>query len=441
MHEDDGGELNGLKLPKNFIPVTHENYSDWHSIICPAEPEDNTKIPMYPKTLVYNGGITEYSIEEIRSLRYRKNHNSSRLNVPVVETEQAIQSILVRPEHESSHDKLNVEEALQMQGIQQHQEKVLESTHQSNLHIQSLQQHEYFAPAVNEHSYFHQASNESHQFHMQPPQRAFQEQLPQRAFQEQPLHDSFQAQHIDGNSNVQQHSIQHQHHEQILQQNCFSKPEHSFQQQDQHMFPQNHSILQNALLQPSPFDRGDNSGLKMSFHELTQAEAPAESSAVHKAYIDIWQNTFEEIAEVPQQKQREPIVIYEEPQLNVSAMKTPIKDLSTDDLAETASRGGLDIAAAAQPCDGAKRIAIFEDDSSSYESRRSIAFDPALNTQAFNFNLNAMHVSTPQNNNVTSNVSNIDALKSSKKQLFEKEPEKILSVIYEETKSYGYVFL
>lgn len=423
MHEDESGELSGLNLPKNFIPVTHENYSDWHSIIYPGEPEDNTKISMYPKRLIYNGGITEYSIEEIRSLRYRKNHNSSRLNVPVIETQQAIQSILACTEYEEPHDKLNESgDALQMQGIQQHQEKILESMQQSNLHVHSLHQNDYYSPAVNEHSYFHQANNESHA------------QSPQRVLQEQPLHVSFQAQHIDRNSNVQ-HSIQ-LHAEQM--QNCFSKPEHSFQQPEQHLFPQTHSIFEKSLQQPIAFDREENAGEKMSFHELAQAELPMENNTVHKDYIDIWQNTFEEIAEVPQQKQHEPIVIYEEPQINVSAMKTPIKDLSTDDLAETASRGGLDVAAAAQPCDGAKRIAIFEDDDI-YEPRRSIVLDAGLNTQAFNFNLNAMHVSTPQNNNVSNNVPNDEALKSSKKQLFEKEPEKLLSIIFEETKSYGYV--
>ncbi|KRT78133.1 protein kinase [Oryctes borbonicus] len=123
-----------------------------------------------------------------------------------------------------------------------------------------------------------------------------------------------------------------------------------------------------------------------------------------------------------------------------ASMKTPIKILSDDDLAETGSRGGLDIAATAQPVDGAI-INLEEDTNSSYGEALSYQgmesqgnFD-ITNTQMFNFNLTAMKVSTPapERLNVIVNHADVD---SSKKQLFNTE-EKALSTIFEETKSYA----
>ncbi|KAJ8951176.1 hypothetical protein NQ314_007716, partial [Rhamnusium bicolor] len=48
-----------------------------------------------------------------------------------------------------------------------------------------------------------------------------------------------------------------------------------------------------------------------------------------------------------------------------SAMKTAFKDLNADELAETGSRGGMDIAATAQATDSAKPMPLFSDNSSS----------------------------------------------------------------------------
>lgn len=78
-----------------------------------------------------------------------------------------------------------------------------------------------------------------------------------------------------------------------------------------------------------------------------------------------------------------------------TALKTPLKDISADDLAETGSRGGLENAAAAQPCDEAKRISIFEDETNSYILPNSFPHNETINTQAFCFNLNNMKASTP----------------------------------------------
>lgn len=114
-------------------------------------------------------------------------------------------------------------------------------------------------------------------------------------------------------------------------------------------------------------------------------------------------------------------------------MKTPLKTISTADLAETGSRGGLDIAAAAQPTDDAKRLPIYEDDGSSSPVRNTL--DNSLNTQVFNFDLNAMKVSTPFKS--TQQVDSAPPpFSGPTKQLFAMEQDS-LSTIVEESKSYG----
>lgn len=122
-----------------------------------------------------------------------------------------------------------------------------------------------------------------------------------------------------------------------------------------------------------------------------------------------------------------------------ASMKTPIKILSDDDLAETGSRGGLDIAAAAQPVDSA--IINLDDDTNSsygdampYQGMEQGNYDIS-STQAFNFNLTSMKVSTPLQDRLSGSTHTAD-VESSKKQLFHSE-QKALSTILEETKSYG----
>ncbi|XP_022901920.2 mitotic checkpoint serine/threonine-protein kinase BUB1-like [Onthophagus taurus] len=115
-----------------------------------------------------------------------------------------------------------------------------------------------------------------------------------------------------------------------------------------------------------------------------------------------------------------------------SAMKTPLKTLSTDDLVETGSRGGLDIAMAAQPVDSARNVTNLDDRNPIYQGTGSREVE-CPDTQMFNFNLNAMKVSTPQSKeqqqqNVERNVNN----GSTKKVLFER-----LSTILEESKTYS----
>lgn len=125
-------------------------------------------------------------------------------------------------------------------------------------------------------------------------------------------------------------------------------------------------------------------------------------------------------------------------------MKTAFNVLNADELAETGSRGGMDVAATAQAADSAKPgIPIFSDNSSSSygdnlaDNDQNDEFDRlTCNTQMFNFNLNAMKVSTPCKELINTRPLSEEELNNSRKQLFAKT--EILSTILEETKSdYG----
>jgi hypothetical protein len=91
VHEDSGDSNDNLKL-SNFVTATSENYSDWIVSLTIPEPKDDRMIPMYPKTKVYSEISTEYSLEELRALRYLCKKN--RLAVAATEVNQAVQSIL-----------------------------------------------------------------------------------------------------------------------------------------------------------------------------------------------------------------------------------------------------------------------------------------------------------------------------------------------------------
>lgn len=154
--------------------------------------------------------------------------------------------------------------------------------------------------------------------------------------------------------------------------------------------------------------------------------------------------------------------IQEQPQLKGQAMKTPIKTLNTDDLVETGSRGGMDVAMAAQPeADSAKPMPTFSDDSSSsFEDIRNnvvgqqqqqqlfgacapptMDLNDSTSTQTFFFNMNKIYVSTP-NNKVTlnNNATSEEEMLNTKKQLFPETDEdkvKLSTILEEETKYLG----
>lgn len=144
--------------------------------------------------------------------------------------------------------------------------------------------------------------------------------------------------------------------------------------------------------------------------------------------------------------------IYEESNLDLvehaqpkgAAMKTPFKVLCSEDLAETGSRGGLEFAAAAQPIDSAANLIILDDEDSNSVERNVVPIPGVSfsnvnspNTQLFNFNLNAMKVSTPQPSKNKINEQDVEQ-NSTKRQLFGRHNNG-LSIICEETKNSGCV--
>lgn len=240
----------------------------------------------------------------------------------------------------------------------------------------------------------------------------------------------------------------------------------------------------NKIQQPRIFGQNMPEGMKPSFHSTSishqnknlQNESILSNSgndmnvlwrssnddSMNESVNVLWRSSnddsMNESAYQPKKPNVSKFTIYEEsnvqeglPSSKVSAMKTmPFKVLSDAELAETGSRGGHDIAAAAQPSDGAKRTEIFEDDSSSSFTEAGVPLSarfPELNatcnTQVFNFNLNAMKVSTPQSKQIQQEdgfSGNDDGLAAARKQLFSgEEPDKkhMSTILEETTKSSG----
>ncbi|XP_060527401.1 mitotic checkpoint serine/threonine-protein kinase BUB1-like [Cylas formicarius] len=123
-----------------------------------------------------------------------------------------------------------------------------------------------------------------------------------------------------------------------------------------------------------------------------------------------------------------------------NAMKTAFRTLNADELVETGSCSGMDVAMAAQPADGAKPMPNlpFSDSSSSSFGDAVDPVAPAdisCNTEQFCINLNVMQVSTP--NPKWPGPPQLADQHSTRKMLFSeaKAPEKGLSTIIEESKS------
>lgn len=65
VHEDDAP-------PINFPSATKETYRDWFVSLTIPEVYDSKWLPQYPKARVYVDKTTEYSLEELRAVRYRQ---------------------------------------------------------------------------------------------------------------------------------------------------------------------------------------------------------------------------------------------------------------------------------------------------------------------------------------------------------------------------------
>ncbi|KAG5889015.1 hypothetical protein JTB14_033944 [Gonioctena quinquepunctata] len=256
-----------------------------------------------------------------------------------------------------------------------------------------------------------------------------------------------------------QRSIALQLHQNEVFHRSVQEPQNSFQQGTSQAIHESHCLQQS--LQPSFLKQEQplTANHIQSPHYMQQDEA---KSNEQQTAFSIWTKSAVgndlEIVSSPQSFPK-PVstnfVVYEQSiqesqphiQAKGSTMKTAFKVLNADELAETGSRGGMDIADTAQAADSAKPMPLFSDNSSSSfeeipNQEQNREFDDSCNTYAFNFNLNAMKVSTPQNKRpVLSTITTEEEFGNIKKQLFTEpkimEKDKALSTIFEETKSYG----
>lgn len=244
-----------------------------------------------------------------------------------------------------------------------------------------------------------------------------------------------QIQHQHPSISQHQHSMNHSQHLYPAMMQPMQSPNHSYPQM--HNLP---PIENSAYNEPKTYTNlALQSPLTQTYQNHSAMRTIADTQQMHKSLsedsaishgvdmFNLWSNSDTSSPVVPIRPQQ-PLAHFSayadspttsswfQPQIEPkgNAMKTPIKILNDDELAETGSRGGLDHAAAAQPTDGAKRV--FEEDD----------VDLAANTEVFN--LNAMHVSTPQNkmNNENAPPPPMDHLKSTKKKLFEHQMSDIM---------------
>lgn len=373
---------------------------------------------MYPKSIVYSTQNTELSIEEIRSQKYLRPKPSNRLNVPQAEMQQAIQSIL-------GDQQLNQDDEIIIVGddVGEMRESVNASVSRQQLQADFRQ-----LPAVPR----QEIQGDFRQF------SAMQTSVSRQDFEQLPAVSRQEIQGDFRQLSAMQTTVSQQDFEQLpaMQDQYFEMPQ-----------PANTFTRPSQRPEPTANDpKPEKTPVKVNLF------SPQANKSVENFKYGIWDSPGEESCttmNLPPKKNFMRFDVFEEsPETpretgnrpppdgrftpRGSAMKTPFKVISADDLAETGSRGGLD--AVAQPSDGAKRLPIFEDDDDDddEEEGEGDAFNASCNTQMFNFNLNAMKVSTPQKQTVAVGVKE----QQQQQARFGKE-EKSLSTILEESKSYG----
>ncbi|KAF5288973.1 hypothetical protein FQA39_LY03852 [Lamprigera yunnana] len=385
VHVDNEAEARGLRLPDNFNQITLEDSLDeWKPLICFPEDQDPARFTMYPKDKVYCSPGTEFSLEEIRATRYLPS-----VNVSSVETAQAVQSILgddicIKRQELSQQEHLIYNSGGQGDGIQhlyipEHHVEVLEQPVLQNNYYQPSTEQPYCLPQIH-----HEVV------------------VPQDPLRE-----------IDDTINISrpEHKSLYLGHKTTEPLSTFNSP---LNQQNKSNTTRDYGNNL-SILWRSP----ENVSIGASFHQPPR----------HVSKFSIYEESHYPDTLQPKG----------------SAMKSiPLKLLSDEDLAETGSRGGHDIAAAAQPDDEAKSIVIDDDESNSCLAEmisqpvaRYSDLNSTCNTQLFNFNLNVMKVSTPQNKIVFSKAATSDEAPC--RQLFsDNEVAQRMSPIIEETsKCYG----
>lgn len=218
----------GIKLPSTFVPVTYEDFSNWKIPLFYPNPEDSKLVPKYPKAKVYPNSIgTEYSLEELRALRYLKSPKSRRV-VPQIETEQAVQSILGETNIHNSASALpsfpqTENQQVNKQDYMQQEENEVEY----NFHQQNIENIPHQSPQPKNENIHHQ-----NLYHQQNSQFS-QQNLSQQHLHQQNIHQ----QNIQ--PSIMQHSFHQQNYSQEVQQN-----QYVFQQQQQEYDMQHQNSLQ-----------------------------------------------------------------------------------------------------------------------------------------------------------------------------------------------------
>ncbi|XP_045472782.1 mitotic checkpoint serine/threonine-protein kinase BUB1 beta-like [Harmonia axyridis] len=367
----------------NFPPRTKETYVGWVVNMTIPEPVDNRLLPMYPKSRVYADPTTEYSLEELAALRYQKIVEQQNHMISMSEEKKNISNFSFGTSFNTSNSReIHTSEHKSQLSFQNGKSPVVPMQTGEVIDVDN-----YSHPSV---TGLNSASNSLGFESVNASNSSIRQQAPQRSFLKPatPIGNFGRGPMLDDQSSLGMES--------------------KFFQE----------MINDSEVPP-----------------LITPTAPS-------CNFVIWTSPSTENVDPKTSAMK----FYDQEQPRGSAMKTPFKVLSTDDLAETGSRGSTETGNAAQPMDSANIKQIFDEDSNSSfeEIKANIVYSDlnnSCNTQMFNFNLNAMKVSTPQaKQHVTQNC--FEQVKATKKQLFEEEVEtkkndEALSIIYEESKSYA----
>ncbi|CAH0557013.1 unnamed protein product [Brassicogethes aeneus] len=382
VHEDGSDSPEPVDFHRTVPRECLEDYSNWKPNIHFPEPFDARMIPIYPKDRVYIDPNTEYSIDELRAHRYRKKTTKS--------TSFSNTSLM---EHSLLQQKLE-------------QQTLPKNTMEHSHLFPSFDRSTTYNPLL-----------------LNQPECT----LPANV------------------TNATQQSV----HAALLESVRVETPD----QMPPDQMPPSPEPVPNASIWRTQVDASPAPPVSFGagFWDSGAEDSPVCVTKSRKVKVDIYEQSIEEMP-----------THFIQPK--GSAMKTPFKTLSADELAETGSRGGMDIAETAHSDDSAHPMAaqsctlskvpprppinIFNDDSSSsYEEIKFKLPVQDLNNTCTTqtFNLNCMHVSTPDNKRQHGATSaDENQAENTRKQLFAAEPPlqlhnaqpKSLSVIMEESNGY-----
>ncbi|CAG9838124.1 unnamed protein product [Diabrotica balteata] len=408
VHEDVMEVSKGIRLPKNYPQTCQEDYSEWVISICYPEPPNPSCIPMYPKHRVYGEPNTEYSIEELRSSRYVVKPRISELIDDEVEF---IEEIL--PERIDAHEidipqqPMHDQHMLlqpQVHNISQNHPQVNNSpasvlrnsfsTDRSTSHVRNLN------PSL--------GGNHSSMNRMQSPMGNIQSpmgniQSPMGNIQSPMGNIQSPMGNIQSSMGNMQSPMGNVHSPMGNIHSPMGNVQSSMGRLQSTMGNTQSPIGNVHVQSPIGSMQSPMGNVQSHMGNLQSPAGSVESPAGASPFL-VWPTTNLDLWQSQQNTAVAPFGIFEqsleENQLRGSAMKTALKDLNADELAETGSRGGMDVAVTAQATDSAKRIPAFSDNSSSSAEdvyiRDVQGEDDFVNTEVFSFNLTAMKVSTPQ---------------------------------------------